>query len=222
MRRIAVVLAVAVLTAAPATATAAATLVSPTGGRTVGTFPVLTWKLPSGEENEVVYIASKPARADTGELLTENLEDTTPMSGRAGSHRTTNGLHGGTHYWIVATRNSNFEQQFSKVGRFRVAASLSISRTRVTPGATAGTSDVRMRVKTNARSLRFTIQVVQGGRVVQTFGRSTPVRNPGSWGTRKVSCVPSSAVAAGRAATLRVTIRAGSRVAHATLRVTAP
>ena len=35
----------------------------------------LKWRLPSGEENEVVYIARKSARATTGEFSTENLEE---------------------------------------------------------------------------------------------------------------------------------------------------
>ena len=222
MRRIAPVVAVLALAVAPAAASAAARLVRPVGGRTTGSFPVLKWRLPSGEENEVVYIARKPARAATGEFRTENLEDTAPMTGRTTSHRLTNGLYSGTHYWLVGTRNADFEQRFSKVGRFRVATSLSANRLRLTPGATAGTADVRMRLKTNARSLRFIVQVRQGGRVVQTFGRKAVVLNPGVWGSRKVSWVPSAAVASGRAATLRITIRAGSRVAHATLNVTAP
>ena len=222
MRRITLVLALVVLAAAPATASAAATLVSPTGGRLVGTFPLLEWTLPTGERNEVVYIASKPVRADTGEFVTENLEDTAPMSGRAGSHRTTNGLYAGRHFWLVGTRNADFEQRFSKVGRFKVAPSLSVTRTRVTSGSTAGSADFRLRLKTNARTLQITIQVSQGGRVVQTFARTAPVLNPGVWGSRKVHWTPSSAVASSRAATLRATIRAGSRIAHATVNVTAP
>ena len=222
MRRIAPVLAVFALAAAPAVASAAATLVSPVGGATVGSFPVLKWRLPSGEENEVVYIARKSARATTGEFSTENLEDTAPMSGRTASHRTTNGLYSGTHYWLVGTRNRDFEQRFSRVGRFRVVTTLAVGRLRVTPGPTAGTRDVRMRLKTNARTLRFTVQVRQGGRVVQSFGRTAPVLNPGTWGSRKVHWVPSGAVASGRPATLLITVRAGSRVTHATLRVTAP
>jgi hypothetical protein len=222
MRRIAPVLALLVLAAAPTAATAAARLVSPVGGSTAGSFPTLRWKLPAGEENEVVYLARRPSRAGTGEFRTENLEDTAPMSGRTTSHRMTNGLYAGTHYWLVGTRNADFEQQFSKVGRFRVLTSLAVTRVRLTPGATAGTADVRMRLKTNARTLRFTVQVRQAGRVVQTFGRTAAVLNPGTWGSRKVRWVPSSAVTSGRAATLRITIRAGSRTAHATLNVTAP
>ena len=222
MRRIALTLALVGLAAAPAAATAAATLVSPVGGSTAGSFPLLRWKLPAGEENEVVYIARSGARALTGEFRVDNLEDTTPMSGRASSHRTTNGLYAGTHYWLVGTRDGNFEQRYSKVGRFRVVGVLAVSRLRLTPGPAAGTADLRMRVKTNARVLRSTVEVLQGGRLVQIFGRTTSVTNPGFGGSRKIGWLPSSAVAAGRAATLRVTVRAGSRVAHATVRVTAP
>ena len=69
------------------------------------------------------------------------------MSGRTTSHRTTNGLYSGTHYWLVGTRNRDFEQRFSRVGRFRVSTTLAVGRVRVTPGATAGTGDVRMRLK---------------------------------------------------------------------------
>jgi hypothetical protein len=222
MRRIAFLLCLCVFAGAPATATAAARLVSPTGGRVVGTFPMLRWTLPKAEANEVVYIASKAARADTGDFVTENLEDTAPMTGRVSSRRTTNGLYTGTHYWLVVTRNVDFEQFYSKVGRFKVASLLSVTRTRVTSGPTPGTADFRMRLKTNARTLRITIQVLQGGRAVQTFGRTTSVQNPGVWGSRKVQWTPSSAVASGRPATLRATIRAGSRTAHATVNVTAP
>ncbi len=159
----------------------------------VTTYPLLRWTLPKGERNEVVYIARKPARAASGEFVTENLDDTAPMTGRAGSHRTTNGLYAGTHYWLVVTRNADFEQQYSRIGRFRVAPSLSVTRARLTPGATAGSADFRMRLKTNARSLRVTIKVVQGGKVVQTFARTSKVLNPGVWGSRKVHWVPSSA-----------------------------
>jgi hypothetical protein len=222
MRRIAPVLAVLVLAAAPAAASASPTLVSPVGGRLVGTYPLLKWTLPKGEKNEVVYIARKPARADTGEFATENLEDTAPMTGRAASHRTTNGLYAGTHYWLVVSRNADFEQRYSKVGRFRVAPSLSVTRARVTPGATSGTADFRMRLKANSRSLRVTIRVVQGGKVVQTFARSSMVLNPGVWGSRKVHWIPSSAVISGKTAQLRVTYKAGSRTARSTLNVIAP
>ncbi len=152
------------------------------GGRLVGTYPLLKWTLPKGEKNEVVYIARKPARADTGEFATENLEDTAPMTGRAGSHRTTNGLYVGTHYWMVVSRNADFEQRYSKIGRFKVAPSLSVTRARLTPGATSGTADFRMRLKANSRSLRVTIRVVQGGKVVQTFARLLQGAQPGRLG----------------------------------------
>jgi hypothetical protein len=222
MRRIAPVLTLLVLAASPATATAAARLVSPTGGRIVGTFPQLRWTLPSGEQNEVVYVARQATRAATGEFDTASLEDTAPVSGRVGSHRMTNGLYAGTHYWMVATRTTDFEQRYSKVGRFRVATSLSVTRVRVTPGPTTGVSDVRMRVKTNRRSLRFTIQVVQGGRVVQTVFSNARVLSPGDWASRNLRWVPSAAVTTGKRATLRVTIKAGSRTARAALDVIAP
>ena len=222
MRRITLVLALAVLAVAPAAATASAKLVSPVGGRVVTTYPLLRWTLPKGERNEVVYIARKPARAASGEFVTENLDDTAPMTGRAGSHRTTNGLYAGTHYWLVVTRNADFEQQYSRIGRFRVAPSLSVTRARLTPGATAGSADFRMRLKTNARTLRVTVKVVQGGKVVQTFARTSKVLNPGVWGSRKVRWVPSSAVVSGNPAQLRVTYKAGSRTAHSTLDVIAP
>ena len=179
------------------------------------TYPLLRWTLPKGERNEVVYIARKPARAASGEFVTENLDDTAPMTGRAGSHRTTNGLYAGTHYWLVVTRNADFEQQYSRIGRFRVAPSLSVTRARLTPGATAGSADFRMRLKTNARSLRVTIKVVQGGKVVQTFARTSKVLNPGVWGSRKVHWVPSSAVVSGNPAQLRVTYTGG--LAHGAL-----
>ena len=222
MRRIALLVLLCLLVVAPATASARATLVTPVGGRMVTTFPLLKWSLPKGETNEVVYIARKPVRADTGEFATENLEDTAPMTGRAGSHRTTNGLYVGTHYWMVVSRNADFEQRYSKVGRFKVAPSLSVTRARLTPGATSGTADFRMRLKANSRSLRVTIRVVQGGKVVQTFARSSKVLNPGVWGSRKVHWVPSSAVFSGNTAQLRVTYKAGSRTAHSTLNVIAP
>jgi len=79
-----------------------------------------------------------------------------------------------------------------------------------------------MRVRANARALRFTIQVRQGGRVVQTVTRRAPVLNPGTWGSRTVHWVASDAVARGRPATLRVTVQGGSRRYRASLRVTAP
>jgi hypothetical protein len=221
MRRITLVLFVLALVAVPA-ATASPKLVTPVGGRLVGTYPLLKWTLPKGEKNEVVYIASKPQRAAAGEFATDNLEDTAPMTGRAGSHRTTNGLYVGTHYWLVVSRNGDFEQRYSKVGRFKVAPSLSVTRARLTPGATAGSADFRMRLKANSRSLRVTIKVVQGGKVVQTFARSSKVLNPGVWGSRKVHWVPSAAVFSGNAAQLRVTYKAGSRTAHSTLDVIAP
>ncbi len=67
MRRIASSIALVVRAVSPAPASAAATLVSPLGGRTVGTYPVLQWRLPSGEQNEVVYVASRASRASTGQ-----------------------------------------------------------------------------------------------------------------------------------------------------------
>ena len=57
---------------------------------------------------------------------------------------------------------------------------------------------------------------------MQTFGRKSNVLKPRRLGSRKVPWVPSTAVTSGRAAKLRVTVRAGSRIAHATLNVTAP
>ncbi|MDX6378927.1 MAG: hypothetical protein QOE98_3230, partial [Gaiellaceae bacterium] len=105
---------------------------------------------------------------------------------------------------------------------FRVATSLSVTRVRVTPGPTIGVSDVRMRVKTNRRSLRFTIQVVQGGRVVQTVFANARVPSPGDWAGRNVRWVRSAAVTTGKRVTLRITIKAGSRTARAALDVIAP
>ena len=70
--------------------------------------------------------------------------------------------------------------------------------------------------------LRVTVQVVQGGKVVQTFARTSKVLEPGVWGSRKVHWVPSSAVVSGNPAQLRVTYKAGSRTAHSTLDVIAP
>ncbi len=222
MRRILLVLALCLLALAPATAGARAKLVTPVSGRMVTTYPLLKWSLPKGERNEVVYVARKPARADSGEFVTDNLEDTAPMTGRAGSHRTANGLYAGTHYWMVVSRNADFEQRYSPTGRFKVAPSLSVTRARLTRGATSGSADVRMRLKTNGRTLRITVRVVQGGKVVQTFARSVQVLNPGVWGSRKVQWVPSSAVFSGNSAQLRVTYKAGSRTARSTLDVIAP
>jgi hypothetical protein len=79
-----------------------------------------------------------------------------------------------------------------------------------------------MRVRTNARLLRFTIRVVQRGRVVQVVTRRARVRDPGSGGTRTVHWLASSAVARGEPATLRVTVTAGSRTYRASRRITAP
>jgi hypothetical protein len=205
-----------------APALAAARLVTPTGGRATSSFPLLRWSLPKGEETEVVYIARRPTRAPTGEFVTANLEDTGPLSGRTQRYRSVNGLYSGRHYWLVATRDPDFNQHVSRVGRFRVVETLSVARLRTAPGAVPRRLDVRMRVRTNAPILSFTIRVVQGGRVVQVVTRRARVAKPGTGGTRTVHWLASSAVARGAPATLRVTVVAGSRSYRARLAITAP
>lgn len=223
MRRALPVLAAALVAlAAPAAAGAAARLVSPVGGAAASTFPTLRWTLPSGEESEVVYVASKASRLPSGEFPTANLEDTGLVSGRTQRHRLGNGLYAGTHYWVVGSRDRDFEQHFSRAGRFRVVGSLSVTRVRVTSSTQARSRSVRMRLKTNARRLGYTIRVVQNGRVVQTVRRSAPVLNPGVWGTRTIRWTASSKVTKGQPATLSVTVKAGSRTFRTTLTATAP
>jgi len=217
-----VALIVAVLTVQAAPALAAARLVTPTGGRATSSFPLLRWSLPKGEEAEVVYIARRSTRTGTGEFATANLEDTGPLSGRTLSYRSVNGLYSGTHYWLVGTRDRDFNQHFSRVGRFRVVETLTVSRLRTVPGAVPRRLDIRMRVRTNARLLRFTIRVVQRGRVVQVVNRRVRVRDPGHGGTRTIHWLASSAVARGEPATLRVTVTAGSRSYRARRAITAP
>ena len=216
------VLALLVLALPVAPASAAARLIAPTGGRATSSFPLLRWSLPRQEESEVVYVARRATRTGTGEFATANLDDTGVVSGRTQRYRSVNGLYSGTHFWIVGTRDADFEQHFSRVGRFRVPTALQVGRLRTTPGTVPRGRDVRMRVRANARALRFTIQVRQGGRVVQTVTRRAPVLNPGTWGSRTVHWVASDAVARGRPATLRVTVQGGSRRYRASLRVTAP
>jgi len=214
--------AILVAAALPAPAFGSARLVAPVGGTATSSFPLLRWSLPKAEESEVVYVARRPARASTGEFVAENLEDTGVVSGRTQRYRSVNGLYSGTHYWLVGTRDRDFDQHFSRVGRFRVPGTLAVSRLRTAPGAVPRRLDIRMRVRTNARALRFTVRVVQGGRVVQTVTRRTIVRDPGTGGTRTVHWLASSAVARGEPATLRVTVKAGTRSYRGSLRITAP
>jgi hypothetical protein len=165
-------------------ALAAATPVTPPQGATVTTsHPVFTWTLPSNEESDGIYIASKPDRTPEGKFFDENVVDAGFFFNNEQQWSPSSPLYAGRYWWLIWSHDRNsFQGYYSAPLDFTIPVSLVVQGVKLHRYLSLHWLDVTVRWRSNVRGLTVKARLLRRGRIIwaRTKSETNLIGSPGS------------------------------------------
>jgi hypothetical protein len=198
---------------------------SPSSGAVLHTsHPVFKWTLPPGESSDSIYIARKPDTTPEGKFYDENVveSDFFRFSTDPREWSPTSPLYAGRRWWIVGSRNEDFDTFFSTPSEFTIAPFAKIVSVGVRRFAFLRNLDFVVRWRSNARQpiVSASISTLSGRR--RWSGRSVEYGSVGEVGSSLFSWYASRRVRKGSLVRFRATVRAQGASATVTRKLRAP
>jgi hypothetical protein len=207
------------------TAWGTATPTSPTPGAVVrSSHPVFKWTLPPGESSDSIYIARKPDTTPEGKFYDENVveSDFFRFSTDPREWSPTSPLYAGRRWWIVGSRNDDFDIFFSTPSEFTIAPFAKIVSVGVRRYAFLRNLDFVVRWRSNARQPIITASISTLSGIRRWSGRSVEYGSIGEVGSSQFSWYASRRVRKGSLVRFRATVRAQGASATVTRKLRAP
>jgi hypothetical protein len=151
-------------------ASGAARPISPAPGAVTSSHPTFVWQLSPNETSEAVYIARRPETTPEGRFFNENVVETGLFFDSRTTWAPERPLFAGSHWWNVATLNSDtFTSSYSTPSAFTVASEVRLLRVRITRDSWIYSPDqlqFDIRWVTNVRQVTVDTVITQRGRRV--------------------------------------------------------
>jgi hypothetical protein len=148
----------------------AARPIAPATGAVTTSHPTFVWQLAPNETSEAVYIARRPETTPEGRFFTENVVETGLFFDTRTTWAPERPLFAGSHWWNVATLNSDtFTSSYSTPSAFTVASEVRLLRVRITRESWIYSPDqlqFDIRWVTNVRQVTLDTVITQRGRRV--------------------------------------------------------
>lgn len=166
------------------TARATATPVAPLPGAVVPTsHPVFNWTLPSSEEADALYIASKPDTTPEGKFYDENVVDIGIFTSNEHEYSPTSPLYAGSYWWLVWSNDVNtFQSYYSAPSAFTIPAALTLRPIKTHRYRFLHELDVTVGWRANVHGLTAKATLKRRGKVIwkKTESESNVIESSGS------------------------------------------
>jgi hypothetical protein len=207
------------------TAWGTATPTSPPPGAVVrSSHPIFKWTLPPGERSESIYIASKPDTTPEGKFYDENVVESDFFFSTDDPREwsPTSPLYAGRRWWIVGSRNNDFDTFFSAPREFTIPPTATIASVTVRRYSFLRNLDFTVRWRSNARRpvVTASISTLRGKRLWSKG--SVEYASIGQVGSSYFSWYASRRVRKGSFVRFRATVLAQGARATVTRKLRAP
>jgi hypothetical protein len=194
-----------------AAALAAATPITPPPGAVVTTaHPQFNWTLPSNEQTDAIFIASKADVTPEGKFYDENIVDGEVVPTAVNDGSPTSPLYAGRYWWNLWSHDvSTFANFYSAPVDFSIPVTLKLVAVTAKRYTYAHSLDVEVRWTANVQRPLIRVRLVQGRKIIWKASETdiTLIGSPGStlfrWGRPK-------RIKQGARLTLRASISSGA------------